>query len=66
MKAPGDVGQSRVRHVLDMRAPGLEALNDPCICVHTGDLVALLAEGDHERQADVPEPDDPDLHSRSV
>ena len=52
------------RDVLDIRDPFADRLHAPLVDVHADDLMARLEELDGERQADVAQPDDADLHGR--
>jgi hypothetical protein len=56
--------QRLVRHVLDMRAPGGQRLDYARIGVHPDHVMSGLAERHSERQPDVAETHDPDLHRR--
>ncbi len=46
--------------------PGVQPLDLALVGVEADHLVPRLGKGDGERQADVSEPHDPDLHRRSV
>ena len=56
--------QGGVGDVLDVAAALAEGLDLARVDVEADDLVAGLGEGYGERQPDVAEPDDPDLHRR--
>ena len=51
-----------VGDVLDVAAALVQRLDLALVGVEADHLVARLGEGDGERQPDVAEPDDPDLH----
>jgi hypothetical protein len=66
LEAVAHGGQRRVGHVLHVRGPAREGVHYPRVHVHAGDLLTGLAERDGQREADVPQADDPDSHTGAV
>ena len=64
MQARADRGERRVRHVLDVGAPGREALNHTRVRIHPCHVMARVAKCDGEREPHVTEPHDSNLHMR--
>ena len=65
-QAVADRGEAVVADILDAAVALREELDGPGVDVEADDVVARLGERDRERQADVPEPDDPDPHGAPV
>jgi hypothetical protein len=59
-----DLLQALGRDVLDLRPPLSEAADLPLLGVHADHVAVGLGEGDSQREADVAQPYDPDLHRR--
>jgi len=64
VKGPLDCFERFVLHVLDVRPPARQRLDHPGIAVHARDIMARLAKRDGERQADIAEAHNSDLHRR--
>ena len=62
LEAVAERRQVGVGDVLDVAAPVVQRLDLAGVGVEPDDLVPGLGEGDGQGQADVSEPDDPDLH----